>query len=577
MTKDDISPLMRNLLTAEQARLLDDDVGRAVSLSIKYGSAKRFEHQHLAKVLRDHNLELARCPFFKPRGLNYGDLNLGREPQTKQEILIPHASLAGCPIFIGGATGSGKSNLAKHLLSEISKCSCSEGIWAIDCRKSEMVSLFESFRQSGSEASIVDTQDIKLNLFEVPDHVLPQSFIASASDTLVRSLGLGPGAKKVPYQILSYLFERNGIFSGNTSNYPVIFEFYDALYDSSHFHSQARDAILTALAPHLLLLRKSLCFRKGWNIRAIGKQKIIWQLSTCSDGARNLLVNTLLDSTFQSRVAEGFSNVDHSLLMIYLDEASNLLESDDAAISSWIGLTRGVGIWLMLSNQQTLSVSNKILANIPTIFQGQASFAELNSVGSSIGLDAHQKQFAVNYLRPGVFIGRIASGTWRFPFLFSPPLMKSATLSEQQNSRHISTELASLPVIAEPKFENWQPAWMRKEIITSVPDLQLPSQTLSNVLDTCIDTPKQSCGGLDTDELRLLEAIAAVPCQPVSFYTTKVRMSKQTIIRLRKSLVSKNIIIERKIQAGRGRPQIQLEPSPSGVALLEKSASQGGS
>ena len=571
MTKQDISPLMQNLLRAEQAGLLDDEVSRAVSLSIRCGSAKRFELEHLAKILRDHDLELARCPFLKPRGLDHGDLFLGRDPQTKQKIFIPHSWLAGSPIFVGGATGSGKSNLAKHLLSESSKFT--EGIWAMDCRKSEMVSLFESFRQSGCEASVVDTEDIKLSFFEVPDHVSPESFIASASDTLVRSLGLGPGAKKVPYQILSCLFERHGIFDGNVTNYPVLFEFYDALYEASHFHSQARDAILTALTPHLLLLRKSLCFRKGWNIRAIGKQRIIWQLSTCSDGARNLLVNTLLDSTFQSRVAEGLTNVDHSRLMIYLDEASNLLESDDAAISTWIGLTRGVGIWLMLSNQQTLSVSNKILANIPTIFQGQASFPELNAVGSSMGIDARQKHFALNYLRPGMFLGRIASGSWRLPFIFSPPLMKSATRGDQQNSRHISAELASLPVIAEPKFENWQPHWMRKEVITSEENKKTPQQARSTVIDISM----QSYSGLEHDELRLLQAIAADPCQPVSFYTAKVCMSKQTIVHLRKALVAKKMVKEQKHQAGRGRPQILLAPTSDAEELLENMATQGGS
>jgi len=228
----------------------------------------------------------------------------------------------------------------------------------------------------------------------------------------------------------------------------------------------------------------------------------------------------------------------------------------------------------MLSNQQTLSISNKIVANIPTIFQGQASYAELNSVGSSMGLDALQKKFAVNYLRPGIFIGRVASGTWRLPFIFSPPLIKSATRSKQQNSRHISTELASLPVLPEPKFEIWQPAWMRKEVITSEPALQLTQQTRGNDTEaTRLSIP--FTGGLEKEELRLLEAIATDPCQPVSFYTDKVRMSKQTIIRLRKALVAKKMIIERKFQAGRGRPQTLLESTANAVALLEKMALQG--
>lgn len=90
----------------------------------------------------------------------------------------------------------------------------------------------------------------------------------------------------------------------------------------------------------------------------------------------------------------------------------------------------------------------------------------------------------------------------------------------------------------------------------AVPEKEASGSTLSGI-------------DLKPDALRLLRAVIADPCQPVSFFPTKLQMSKRTILRLRKSLVDQKIIQEQQMQiSGRGRPSILLAPTPHALKTL---------
>ena len=68
-----------------------------------------------------------------------------------------------------------------------------------------------------------------------------------------------------------------------------------------------------------------------------------------------------------------------------------------------------------------------------------------------------------------------------------------------------------------------------------------------------------------------LEAIAAAPCRPVSFFPAELHMSNKTVLRLRKALLAKNLIREQLVQtSGRGRPSIWLALTPDASRMLGK-------
>ncbi len=364
------------------------------------------------------------------------------------------------------------------------------------------------------------------------------------------------------------------MFEGNTTNYPTLFELYEFVNQAGkNFHASAKEALLTALAPLLMELNSVLAYRKGWDILGLAKEKIIFEFNSASEVGKNLLTNCgLILPTFQSRVAQGFSNVGRDkYLAIYFDEGSSLIENDDAVISRWIGLVRGVGLALVISNQSAVSISQRVLSNLPNRFICQlSSYADLSVMASSCGMDSNQKKYLAQNLTPGLLAGHLANGSWRHPFLFTTPLMNSGSNQFQGDG---CKALDSLPVVPAPEFLNWQPAWMRKEIIPTEQEPTAPKQITASDI---IPAEQPSGTGLEPDELRLLEAIAADPCQPVSFYPTKIHISKRKALRLRKSLLDKKLIQEQTMQTGRGRPSILLAVSDKAMDLLEQLSLQGG-
>jgi hypothetical protein len=205
-----------------------------------------------------------------------------------------------------------------------------------------------------------------------------------------------------------------------------------------------------------------------------------------------------------------------------------------------------------------------VLSNIPNRFIGQfSSYADLNTLATSAGLDADQKRYLALNLKPGLLMGCLGQGDWRHPFLFTTPLLKRAR-GAVQIDEEANRDLLSLPVVPAPEFNDWQPEWARREVISTEDSSATP------VLSKAIKNTAPSWNGLTDDEQRLLQGIVDYPCKPVSFYPTELHMSKRTVFRLRIALVEKKMIQEQTMQMGIGRPSVLLAPTPQGIELLKK-------
>jgi hypothetical protein len=556
-----ISQETLDLLYAKKWSLLLDDEGRAIDQCFRHDCAYAFERDLLAKRIRSHRVEMEECPFAKPRELNEGEFILGFT-QRGTPIKIPFSHM-GAPSLIIGSTGSGKTTTARYWSLQAGLL-C-RGAFFIDSRKTEMRVLQPAYKQLGVSLAVVNAYDMKLNPLQVPDGVDPRSYAPNAVDALVSGLRLPPGGRKVFHQALHHLYQTRGIFDGNTTNYPTLFELRDFVWSAKMFHAQTRDSVVTTLDPVLMSLRSTLAYRRGWSTDDLAKRKTVFEFNTCSETSKDLLANTLIMPQFVSRVAKSYSNVQPNLF-IYVDEGSSFIENDEGTISQWIGLIRGVGLSLLISNQSAVTISQRVLSNIPNRFIAQcSSFADLNVLATSVGLDADQKRYLSLNLKPGLLMGSLGQGDWRHPFLFTTPLLKQSHGTTQVDDV-ANRELDSLPVVPAPEFDDWQPEWARREVIrTKDGSPVLPSPI---GLDSA---PPADCL-LKPDELWLLQGIVDNPCQPVSFYPGKVHMSKRTVHRLRKALVAKQLIQEQPMQiSGRGRPSILLAPTPQALALLKES------
>jgi hypothetical protein len=113
----------------------------------------------------------------------------------------------------------------------------------IDFRKTEMRFLQPLFKKMGILLAVIDAFSMKLNPLETPEGVSPHLFASNVADALVKIFQLPPTARKVLHQCIYCLYQRKGMFQGNTINYPTLFDLREFIFNATHFHAQSRDAI----------------------------------------------------------------------------------------------------------------------------------------------------------------------------------------------------------------------------------------------------------------------------------------------------------------------------------------------
>lgn len=296
-----------------------------------------------------------------------------------------------------------------------------QGMWLIDLRKAEFRVLVSLLARIGIELIVVPARMLRWNPLQLPYGVEAEDFAPRISDLLVQVLKLPVRASKLIHKSVLTLYEQFGVLCGG-DHFPTMFELREQIASDREANAQARQAVVDALDPVLMSLRPVLSFRKGWSTRDLARHHIVFEFGGLSETDKDLLIATLLLSEFTSRIAQGFSNVPMNL-WINADEAARLMSTRNAAegLNDQIGLVRGTGIGLDLSGQ-CADVSPAILSNTASKFIGRITSAtDLDAMGASMGLTSEQRRYALHTLSPGMFIGQIGTGDWRYPFMFRVP------------------------------------------------------------------------------------------------------------------------------------------------------------
>jgi hypothetical protein len=190
-------------------------------------------------------------------------------------------------------------------------------------------------------------------------------------------------------------------------------------------------------------LRSVLCYRIGWTTGALAKRHIVFELGGVSETDKDVILNSLVVPEFVSRISRGISNP-HMDLFISCDEAARLVGDEGGSIPDLIGLIRGTGIGLALS-VQSAQVARRILSNTPNKFIGRcSSFADYETLGAACGLTDEQRRWLATHLVPGLFLGHLGQGDWRYPFLFRVPPMN---FGKQQKAPENEDDLGSLKML----------------------------------------------------------------------------------------------------------------------------------
>jgi hypothetical protein len=544
--KDNFSPLTENVLYCRRNGLLEDDVGRSLLGIYKAGVCDDTIARMFERRVSNHQFQQAFygvIPFKTPK-LIKGDYVLGLDQDLNKlrsfiQFLNAHS------LTVAGS-GAGKTTFSYFKILQIG--SYVKAIWLFDLRKREFTILKPYLARLGIDLIVVPARSLRINPLQLPLGVDISDWLPRVADMFIEVLALPTRASKLLQAKLFPLYRK---FQTKKNEFPTLYDLFEEFKKDKSTNPQARTAILDSLEPVLLSLGpKVLAYRYGWSSNELAKRALVFELAGCSETDKNMILNNLLLSEFTNRIARGISNPKMDL-WICLDEAQRLCwgAGNTSAIGSQIGQVRGTGIGLDLSIQSTNGILPQIPSNTATKILGRCgSITDYTAAGHSMGLNTEQIHWAQINLEPGLFIGQLGEGDWRYPFVFRIPPMKlnKGTVNHQSDMNL----LPDLPIVYASEFDHWG---IEQDIISSEPSM--PTNSLFD----------------SEQEFRFCQAVVDHPMQPSSTYHKLAGIGPNTVKPIRQRLIHKGYLREHRIHTGRkGRSTLVLEPLPKGIDAVNE-------
>jgi len=422
-----LTNLDKAVLAGLKMGIFDDFEGRRLLECYQHGILDSFIVRRIERRVETAlwRLAFSGSPFLPPK-LYRGDFVFGYD-QYGNLIRIYRQYLNAGMLTVAG-TGAGKTNTSKFYAVQIGPYV--RGMWLVDLRKREWRFLRLILARMGIDLKIVRCRKFRINPLQVPYGVEPIEYAAVAADFLVRVFNLPPRASILLKTTITKLYIADGILKGS-QRYPTLFHLREAIHQDRQANPQARQAILDNLDEVLLALGPEiLAYHRGWPVHELAQQHLVLELTGLPETGKDLILNYLITAESISRVARGISNPDMDL-WISFDEGQRLFSQRKEtasyggnALIDLMGLVRGTGMGLAIS----VLTTNDLSVNIPNLTSTKVigrcgSLAEYTTAGHFVGMNAEQIQWCVHHMVPGMFVGQVSEGHWRYPFLFTVPLV----------------------------------------------------------------------------------------------------------------------------------------------------------
>jgi len=534
--------LFQDLLWGEQRNAFNDPLGQSLLRAWKLG----VKDPLVCQLLRDklHRLKVREAmgdlPPFKAAQLGQGEVLLGDDLYGSATWLRAAGFLSGTLVVAN--TGAGKTTLLLQLAVQLARC-CS--VWLVECYKRYLRRLFRPLRRLGVNLVILRPEAWRWNLLEC--HLEnPRHHLAMAVDLLMRLLDLPARARSILNQGVHDLYRQHGIWTGRVSEWPCLFDLYEWVHARPSLNAQAREALLDRLASLLVSLTpRCAAWRRGWNPADLARHAILFELGGVAETVKQALLESTLFSLFQRQVETGLFNGPLRLWICFDDSQRFFSEGGQGGdpsltpMDELAGIVRGCGLGLAIMSQSTLGLSRRLLPNLANKFMGRlGSGADYAAMASDLGLNPAQVEYAKLHLQPGMFIGQVATSTWREPFLFTvPPQSPLPDVTETEVAESLKP-LEALPTLAATEYAHWTPHHLVE-----------------------VSTPPAPEPALDEAALRFLQAVIDHPGKPSSEYARLAGMSGARAAALRDDLVAQGFLRQHTVATGaRGRSAIVLEP-----------------
>ena len=429
---DYLSDIDKIVLEGIKLGVFNDTFGRHLLNLYHHGIMDTFVVHNITERVRkaQRRIAFSGCPLRVPE-LHHGDYVFGHDIYDRE--IKDYRQSANAHTMILGTPGCGKSNISKHRAVEIvAKSGKKIYCCLIDFRKKEYRLLRRVFAQYDIDLKIIRGRRLKINPLEVPFGVEPIEYASIAADFIVKSLNLPQRASTLVRSTILKLYMHFGIMNGG-EQYPTCFHLFLAIKADRDANAQARQSVLDNLESLLLACGpEMLAYHRGWSVHELARQHIVIELAGLPEMSKDLITAYFLAAEFSSRIAQNLSNCPLSWY-IAADECQRIFAKDKEssdhegnALIDQIGLIRGAGVSFEASVLTTTNLSSTLPALTSTKIIGRlGSMPEYNTAGGFIALNSEQTMWAAHHLRPGLFVGQFSEGDFRYPFVFSVPLLEN--------------------------------------------------------------------------------------------------------------------------------------------------------
>jgi DNA polymerase III delta prime subunit len=273
---------------------------------------------------------------------------------SRMRLLIDMGSLHNRHIMITGASGTGKSLLAKHLAVELYK-NLKTQLLIIDPHNE-----YHIVKKWIREISIIDASNISINPFEL-GRLSPRGKAHQITELVTAIFRLGPIQRQLLEESIIKTFEEKGIYQEKpetwNKNPPGI---TDLLITTQKLAE--KDELYYKILPYVKILSSNIFSKTTVNLADLLSKPVIITLNNLkSDYLRTLYVNILL----QKIIDEMYVGTLKNKLTIIIDEAYMFLSRriGRELISKLLMESRKYGVGLIIISQQPLSLAEPIIEN----------------------------------------------------------------------------------------------------------------------------------------------------------------------------------------------------------------------
>lgn len=305
-------------------------------------------------------------------------------------------------VLITGMTGTGKTNLAFHILQRL--ISKDKPFMVFDWKRNYR-DLLQLKEFHGSIVYTVgrETVPFRFNPLLPPPGLEPGQWLMKLVDVIKHAYFVGEGVEYLLREAIDWVYDRCGMFEKNKHKTPNFHQVRDYV-DKQRL--QGRMSLWKASAIRVL---ESLCFRHGlgpvvngedeWNYENLLNSNVILELDALSDSDKIFMTEALILWIYEYRKNFGKRETTSHILCIEeshhcLSQKKESVEGQETIIETCLRQIREFGESVIAIDQEPTKLSNSIKANTYTkITFNLGNGKDVQEIARCMGLNREESEY----------------------------------------------------------------------------------------------------------------------------------------------------------------------------------------